>query len=88
MPTISWFYGIYIRMYVKDHSPPHFHAFYSEDEAYISIETGEVIKGKLRPSALRLVKDWTVARKPLLLENWRRAQAGEQLERIPGLDVD
>jgi hypothetical protein len=24
MPTISWFYGIAIRMYFLDHPPPHF----------------------------------------------------------------
>jgi len=27
MPTISWFYGIAIRMFYNDHAPPHFHAF-------------------------------------------------------------
>jgi hypothetical protein len=30
MPTISWFYGIAIRMYVRDHLPQHFHAIYGE----------------------------------------------------------
>ncbi len=28
MPTISWFYGISIRMFLNDHPPPHFHAYY------------------------------------------------------------
>lgn len=28
MPTISFFYGIAIRMYFRDHAPPHFHAIY------------------------------------------------------------
>jgi hypothetical protein len=88
MPTISWFYGIAIRMYIKDHAPPHFHAVYGGDEAFISIETGEVIQGTMRPSAVRLIREWTQARKDLLLENWKRAQAGETLERIPGLDAD
>jgi hypothetical protein len=88
MPTISWFYGIAIRMYVRDHPPAHFHAVYGEDEAFVSIETGEVIEGKMRRSAARLIKEWTLARQALLLENWRRAQGGEQLERIPGLDAD
>jgi hypothetical protein len=39
-------------------------------------------------SAARLIKEWTLARRELLLENWRRAQEGEQLERIAGLDAD
>jgi hypothetical protein len=45
MPTIAWFYGIAIRMYVRDHPPPHFHAVYAEYEAWVSIETGEVVEG-------------------------------------------
>jgi hypothetical protein len=47
MPTISFFYGIAIRMYFRDHAPAHFHAIYGEHEAFISIETGEVIFGHL-----------------------------------------
>ena len=47
MPTISWFYGIAIRMYFLDHPPPHFQAVYGEYEANIAIATGEVIKGHL-----------------------------------------
>jgi uncharacterized protein DUF4160 len=35
MPTISWFYGIAIRMYFVDHPPPHFHAVYGEHEANV-----------------------------------------------------
>ena len=52
MPTISWFYGIAIRMFVVDHPPPHFHAAYGEHEATVSIETGEVLEGRL-PAAGR-----------------------------------
>jgi hypothetical protein len=32
MPTISHFYGIAIRMFYRDHAPPHFHAVYAEHE--------------------------------------------------------
>jgi hypothetical protein len=88
MPTISWFFGISIRMYVKDHAPPHFHAIYGEHEAYISIETGEVIQGKMGKTAAQLIKEWAAGRRLLLEENWRRAERGEQLERILGLDAD
>ena len=88
MPTISWFYGIAIRMYVRDHPPPHFQAVYAEYEANVSIETGEVIEGALPGAAARLVKEWALARQHQLRENWRRARAGEQPERIAGLDAD
>ena len=40
--------GIYIRMYVKDHLPTHFHAVYGEFEARgFSIPSGEIAEGTL-----------------------------------------
>jgi Domain of unknown function (DUF4160) len=75
-------------MYVRDHSPAHFHAVYGEHEAFIAIETGEVIEGRLPNTAARLVKEWTLARRDRLRENWHRARAGQQPERIAGLDAD
>jgi hypothetical protein len=88
MPTISYFYGIFIRMYVRDHPPPHFHAVYGEHEANIAIATGEAIEGKLPRNAAKLVSEWTARHRSELLVNWRLAVSGEPLERIPGLDAD
>ena len=87
MPTISWFYGIAIRMYFLDHPPPHFQAMYGEHEANVSIETGEVIDGHLPQTAARLVKQWTVAHRAELKANWDSARAKLPLERIAGLDA-
>jgi hypothetical protein len=88
VPTIAWFYGIAIRMYFRDHAPPHFHAVYAEHEAHVAIETGAVIDGHLPNAAMRLVKEWTFAHRSELLENWTRARANLPLERIAGLDND
>ena len=88
MPTIAWFYGIAIRMYFKDHSPPHFEAIYAEHQANVSIETGDVIDGRLPRQAARLVKEWTLARQQEMMANWTRARANLPLERIAGLDND
>ena len=57
MPTISAFYGILIRMFFNDHSPPHFHAIYSEHEAIINIEGLFISSGYLPRRALELVLD-------------------------------
>ena len=38
MPEVSRFLGIVIRMYYRDHAPPHFHAEYGEYE--ITVEIG------------------------------------------------
>jgi Domain of unknown function (DUF4160) len=86
MPTIAYFYGIAIRMYFRDHPPAHFHAVYGADEAFISIENGEIVAGNLPKAAARLVKEWAVARRGELRENWLRAQNGQALERIAGPD--
>ena len=88
MPTIAYFYGITVRMYFRDHAPPHFHAIYGEHEAFISIDTGEIIFGHLPKTAAKLVKQWTIARRDQLRENWARARRSEPLERLPGLEEE
>lgn len=87
MPTISVFYGIFIRMYLNDHAPPHFHAVYGDQEAQIAIATGEIMHGKLPRSARRLVKEWTELNREQLLQNWQRAQEHQALKGIDGLDA-
>lgn len=47
MPQISRFFGIIIYMYFNDHSPPHFHAQYGDQEAIYTIETLEILRGNL-----------------------------------------
>ncbi len=88
MPTIAWFYGIAIRMYFRDHPPPHFQAVYGEHEANIAIATGEVIDGRLPKTAAGLVKRWVIAHRTELQANWDRARANVPLERIAGIDDD
>jgi hypothetical protein len=90
MPTISWFFGIAIRMYFNDHAPPHFHAIHGDDEALVAIETGEVLQGRLGRNARRLVREWALRYNVQLMDNWARGQPGarEAMERIPGLDAD
>lgn len=47
MPEISRFFGIIIKMYYKDHSPPHFHAEYQEYKAEYDINTLKIISGDI-----------------------------------------
>lgn len=86
MPTIAWFYGIAIRMFFNDHPPPHVFASYGGHEANVAIATGEVIEGHLPGNAARLVKEWTLAHRRELEDNWQRARAREPLIRVAGLD--
>jgi Domain of unknown function (DUF4160) len=54
----------------------------------VSIATGEVIEGHLPANAAHLVRQWTLAHRNELEDNWRRARAGQPLRKIAGLDDD
>jgi len=84
MPTIAVFYGIMIRMYWRDHAPPHLHALYQGFEALIAIETGKVVGGQLPPNALRIVQEWVLLRQSELIENWQRGRRREPFQQIAG----
>lgn len=77
MPEVSRFYGIIIYMYISEHNPPHFHVFYNEYKAEITIEDG-IITGSLPRRALRLVYEWLDKHKAELMENWQRMRQGEK----------
>lgn len=86
MPTIAWFYGIAIQMYYNDHNPPHFHARYGRARAIVRISDGEVISGDLPPTAVRLLREWAVARRQELEQNWEYGRTHKPMERIAGPD--
>ena len=74
MPQICRFFGIVIYMYAKDHLPPHFHAFYGDDEVMIDIRTKLVIEGAVSQRAFRLIKEWAELHEEELLRNFEEAQ--------------
>ena len=88
MPIISYFFGITIRMYHDDHPPPHIHAEYQGYEAFVSIETGDVLEGQLPRKVAAIVREWCLVHQGELLGNWERARALAPLERIQGADHD
>jgi hypothetical protein len=61
MPVISRFFGIAVIMHWRDHSPPHFHAKYGEEEVAVDIASGEVT-GTMNRRALALVEEWRILR--------------------------
>ena len=81
MPEISSFYGLVILMNFKDHSPPHFHVWYSEYKALETINEG-IIKGEMPQRALKMIFEWLDQHKIELIENWQLAQKGEMLKKI------
>lgn len=87
MPTISIFFGVVVQMYWTEHPPPHVHAFYAGSEALFAIDTGEVIGGRLPPKVEKLVREWVLARRSDLLDNWDRGRQKLPFEHVPGADV-
>jgi hypothetical protein len=86
MPELSRFFGIVIGVFYREHGRPHFHAVYSEFEAVIDIESGDVISGELPKRALSLVSEWREAHVEELKENWDLAQQHKTLKKIPPLE--
>lgn len=44
MPYVSFFFGIVIRMFYREHNPPHFHAEYQGQEASFDFD-GNITEG-------------------------------------------
>lgn len=85
MPEISRFLGISIRMFYRDHLPPHFHAIYGEHEVTIEISSG-VVEGKFPRRALAAVLDWYSLHQQELDNNWNLARAELPLNHIDPLE--
>lgn len=81
MPEIARFYGIVIKVFFGDHSPPHFHAIYGEYNALISIESLEMIEGDLPSRAQKLVLEWATLYQQDLLQMWNT----QEFRKLPPL---
>jgi hypothetical protein len=85
MPEISRFLGIVIRMYYRDHAPPHFHAEYAEHEIEVEIDSG-VVEGQFPPRALGAVLEWYELHRDELQVNWQLAREERPLNPIEPLE--
>ena len=85
VPEISRFFGIVIQMHFRDHQPPHFHARYGRERAWIAIGSNAVLKGSMSPRALALVVEWAAIHRGELERNWLRARAHKPVEPIEPL---
>lgn len=85
MPEISRFLGIVIRMYYRDHRPPHFHAEYGEHEITVEIESG-IVQGRFPRRALNAVLDWYSLHQNELARNWELGESQQPLIPIEPLE--
>jgi hypothetical protein len=75
-------------MFFSEHPPPHFHASYQSHKALISIETGDIIYGRLPPGVYRVLREWAARHRSELMDNWARARTRQPLQRIVGADSE
>ncbi len=85
MPEISRFLGILVRMFNRDHAPPHSHAEYGDYEITVEIETG-VVEGGFPKRALRAVLEWADLHRDELLGDWHLARLEQPLNPIEPLE--
>jgi len=84
MPILSKFNGITIRMYWRDHNPPHVHVEYKDYKASITLD-GEINVGELPRRELKLVRAWIELRRAEIEANWVLAQSRQELNKIEPL---
>lgn len=72
-------------MFVKEHNPPHFHAFHGGDVAVFSIDTGQMIQGDFPQRKAVLVTAWAILHQKELLDNWNNLANGVKASKIKPL---
>ncbi|MFN2399109.1 MAG: DUF4160 domain-containing protein [Gemmatimonadaceae bacterium] len=80
MPELSRFFGIIVRMFAEvggQHHVAHFHAYWQDHVAVISIDPIDVIAGSLPTRQRRLVEAWAELHQQELLDDWNRLQNGQ-----------
>lgn len=84
MPVISRFYGIVIKMYLrqKEHNPPHIHAIYGDYIGMFSLADGEMFEGDMPSKGQKMVKEFVVHYRDRLLVMWET----QQFEELPPLE--
>ena len=86
MPYVSMFFGIIIRMFHNEHNPPHFHAEYQGQRGLFDLN-GNMIKGNMKSNtAKKLIKEWAMLHREELLNNWKNATQGEDIDKLEPLN--
>jgi hypothetical protein len=85
MPEICRFHGIIVRMYYRDHLPPHFHAEHGDFEVTVEIDSG-VVAGSFPRRALKALLEWYDVHQAELDANWELARQEQPLVPIAPLE--
>ncbi len=72
MPTLRDFGSLQIRIYFKDHNPPHVHVVSAGETALVRIADGATIRGEIDAAMLRRARAraWVAENRDELLVRW------------------
>lgn len=84
MPVISRFYGITIKMYLrqKEHNPPHIHAIYGECIGMFCLWDGEMFEGDIPWKYQQIIKTFIEYYRERLMKMWE----SQEFEMLPPID--
>ncbi len=83
MPEVTRFYGIVIKIFfLREDTPPHFHAVYGEKNGIFEISTLEMLEGDLPKKAQSLIVEWASNYQNELMQMWNE----KQLQKLPPLE--
>ncbi len=74
MPVLQRFAGYVIRIYFRDHNPPHVHVVGTEFEAFVSIDDVSVLRGSIPAKHKAEALGWIGANREALLAKWDELQ--------------
>lgn len=84
MPELSRFFGIIIRMFYREHAPPHFHVRYGSKLGSFDIRAMRFRHSTLPPRIEALVQ-WASQHQQELADAWDMAHSGQTPNRIAPL---
>ena len=77
MPYVSMFFGIIIRMFHREHNPPHFHVVGLDGrDAQVRLGVLTLLNGAVDRRALKEAVAWAEGNRGFLEETWNDYQAG------------
>lgn len=75
MPVIQRFPHCVVRMYPRDHAPPHVHVIMNDGrEVWVSIDPIAIIHGRVKAHAIADVLAWAEANRDLLATRFEELQ--------------
>ncbi len=72
MPTLHVIGPIAIRMFARDHLPPHFHILTPDGSTLVRIDDLSLLKGRIRRQYFELAIEWATKEQDFLRDEWNR----------------